>query len=86
MHVNPPTTNEGRRYWKFSWHELGGLPQIGEMDYQPKGRAFRFFAEGSFHGEELRAFSAIKVTNKLSPLGVAHIVAATKTLLAIPFN
>ena len=69
MRGDPPPNGEVRRYWKFAWSDLNALPQIGKMDYQPKGGAFRMFAEGSFTGEHLEAFPASKVKRKLPPFG-----------------
>lgn len=66
---DPPAHCEEQRYWKFAWNNLDALPKIGEMDYQPKGGALRMFAEGTFSGEHLEAFSPIKQKQKLRPLG-----------------
>jgi hypothetical protein len=60
---------EGRRYWKFGWNDLDGLPLVGAIDYQPKGGAFRMFAEGTFRGEHLQSFPAQKTKSTLQALG-----------------
>jgi len=60
---------ESRRYWKFGWNDLNGLPPIGKMDYQPKGGLFRMFAEGVFHGEHLQIFPSQKTKGKLAAFG-----------------
>lgn len=39
------------------------------MDYQPKGGAFRMFAEGKFSGEHLLTFPAQKTNSKLAAFG-----------------
>lgn len=69
MRGDPSSSNEGRRYSKFGWFDLRGLPSLGKMDYQPKGGAFRMFAEGKFRGEHLEAFPAAKAKHKLKPFG-----------------
>lgn len=60
---------EGRRYWKFGWNDLGGLPIIGKTDYQPKGGAFRMFAEGVFRAKHLLTFPAQKTKGKMEAFG-----------------
>lgn len=69
MRGDAPLLDGQRRYWKFGWYNLDGLPPIGKMDYQPKGGAFRMFAEGRFSGGPIEAFPAIKSRRKLEPFG-----------------
>ncbi|WP_378946645.1 hypothetical protein [Mesorhizobium sp. ANAO-SY3R2] len=69
MRGEPPPDDGRRRYWKFGWFDLSALPQIGKMDYQPKGGASRMFAEGRFRGEHLEVFPAVKASHILRPMG-----------------
>ncbi|ESX56677.1 hypothetical protein NLY43_21090 [Mesorhizobium sp. C416B] len=58
-----------RRYWKFLWDDLRALPALGTVDYQPKGGAFRSFAQGSFNGEYLEIIPAVRKRTLLPKLG-----------------
>ncbi len=69
MRGDPPPRGAARRHWKFSWTDLAALPEIGASDYQPKGGAFRVFEEGTFTGEKLEAFLAVKAERHLPPFG-----------------
>lgn len=48
------------RYVKFSWADPAHVPAIGQMDYVPKGGAFRMYREGNFSSEHTIAFPAQK--------------------------
>ena len=69
MRGDPPPPGAVRRYWKFRWEDLNTLPTMGAIDYQPKGGAFRVFNEGTFAGEHLETFPAVKKKTLLSPAG-----------------
>lgn len=60
---------ERRRYWKFLWDDLAALPPEGSLDYQPKGGAFRMFAQGAFKGEHTESLPAVRTRKILPRLG-----------------
>ncbi|WP_035677782.1 hypothetical protein [Bradyrhizobium liaoningense] len=60
---------ESSRYVKFSWTDASHVPAIGELDYVPKGGAFRIFQEGTFRRGRTIAFPAQKKKEQLKPLG-----------------
>lgn len=59
---------ENSRYVKFSWADASRVPPIGQLDYVPKGGAFRIFQEGTFKSERTIAFPAQKKKEQLQPL------------------
>lgn len=69
MRGDPPPPGQTRRHWKFVWDDLDALPPTGGNDYQPKGGAMRLYQHGTFAGEKLEPFPAIKQKRKLQPFG-----------------
>ena len=60
---------QSSRYVKFSWADPTRAPEIGRIDYVPKGGAFRMYREGIFTSEHIIAFPAQKRNERLKPLG-----------------
>ncbi|WP_146056472.1 hypothetical protein [Methylobacterium sp. V23] len=66
---DPNVDQPVQRHWKFRWEDLATLPAKGERHVQPRGGAFRMYAEGAFKGFDIECLPLLKKSVKLRGQG-----------------